>query len=102
MRQLAEQCRGVRSHGTTRLGRASVQQAVCTGIHEVASADPSGTPRRVAMLRLSNGQAATLRLPAGAPLPDTGAILSVRGGCGAGDHSSPGVTLAVELHRLTE
>jgi ribosomal protein S12 len=95
MKQLAEQCRGVRSHGTTKLGRASIQPAVCTGIHEVTSSIPSGAPRRVAVLRLSNGLTTTLRLPEGARAPERGATVLVQGGRGMGDQpASGGVTLA--------
>jgi ribosomal protein S12 len=95
MKQLAEQCRGVRSHGTTKLGRASIQPAVCTGIHEVSSSIPSGAPRRVAVLRLSNGLTTTLRLPEGARVPERGATVLVQGGRGMGDQpASGGVTLA--------
>jgi ribosomal protein S12 len=95
MHRLAEQCRGVRSHGTSQLGRASIQPAVCTGIHEVTSSIPSGQPRRVAVLRLSNGLTTTLRLGAGVQAPDRGATVLVRGGRGMGDQpASGGVTLA--------
>jgi hypothetical protein len=95
MKRLAEQCRGVRSHGTTQLGRAGVQPAVCTGIHEVSSSIPSGKPRRVAVLRLSSGLTTTLRLDEGAALPKPGATVFVQGGRGMGDQpASGGVTLA--------
>lgn len=95
MKRLAEQCRGVRSHGTTQLGRAGVQPAVCTGVHEVNSSIPSGQPRRVAVLRLSNGLTTTLRLGEGVPVPATGATVYVQGGRGMGDQpASGGVTLA--------
>ena len=95
MRRLAEQCRGVRSHGTSQLGRASIQPAVCTGIHEVSSSIPSGQPRRVAVLRLSNGLTTTLRLGAGVQAPDRGGTVFVQGGRGMGDQpASGGVTLA--------
>src|SRR3954453_19452348 len=94
MTRLAEQCRDVRSHGTTGLGRASIQPAVCTGIHEVTSSIPSVRPRRVAVLRLSNGLPATLRLDDGATAPEPGATLYVQGGRGMGDEShTGGVTL---------
>ena len=96
MKQLAEQCRGVRSHGTTKLGRASIQPAVCTGIHEVSSSTTTGQPRRVAVLRLSNGLTTTLRLAHGAPAPERGATVYVQGGRGMGDQPvSGGVTLAL-------
>ena len=95
LKKLAEQCRGVRSHGTSQLGRAAVQPAVCTGVHEVNSSILSGQPRRVAVLRLSNGLTTTLRLDKGAPAPERGATLFVRGGRGMGDQPhSGGVTLA--------
>ena len=95
MTRLAEQCRGVRSHGTKELGRAAVQPALCTGIHEVSSSIPSGRPRRVAVLRLSNGMTTTLRLGDGAPAPEQGATVFVRGGRGMGDQpASGGVILA--------
>jgi hypothetical protein len=95
LKKLAEQCRGVRSHGTSQLGRAAVQPAVCTGVHEVNSSILSGQPRRVAVLRLSNGLTTTLRLDDGAPVPAEGATLFVRGGRGMGDQpASGGVTLA--------
>jgi ribosomal protein S12 len=95
MKQLAEQCRGVRSHGTTKLGRASIQPAVCTGIHEVISSIPSGAPRRVAVLTLSNGLTTTMRLPQGTQVPERGATVLVQGGRGMGDQpASGGVTLA--------
>jgi hypothetical protein len=98
MKQLAEQCRGVRSHGTTKLGRASIQSAVCTGIHEVSSSIPTGRPRRVAVLRLSSGLTTTLRLAEGAPAPDPGATVFVQGGRGMGDQpASGGVTLVSSL-----
>ena len=95
MTRLAEQCRGVRSHGNEGLGRASVQPAVCTGIHEVTSSIPSVRPRRVAVLRLSNGLTTTLRLGAGEELPAHGATVYVHGGRGMGDQpASGGVILA--------
>src|SRR3954453_23504181 len=95
MTRLAEQCRDVRSHGTTGLGRASIQPAVCTGIHEVNSSIPSVSPRRVAVLRLSNGLTTTLRLGEGAPAPERGATVFVQGGRGMGDQpASGGVNLA--------
>jgi ribosomal protein S12 len=95
MRRLAEQRRDVRSHGTTALGRASIQPAVCTGIHEVSSSIPAGRPRRVAVLTLSNGLTTTLRLGDGAPAPEQGATVFVRGGRGMGDQpATGGVTLA--------
>lgn len=94
MKELAEQCRGVRSHGTTQLGRAAIQPAVCTGIHEVNSSIPSGQPRRVAVLRLSSGLTTTLRLGDGVQAPEPGATVFVRGGRGMGDQpASGGVTL---------
>jgi ribosomal protein S12 len=95
MTRLAEQCRDVRSHGKVRLGRASIQPAVCTGIHEVSSSIPSVSPRRVAVLRLSNGLTTTLRLGEGAQAPERGATVFVRGGRGMGDQpASGGVILA--------
>src|SRR5689334_21307445 len=95
MTRLAEQCRDVRSHGNEGLGRASVQPAVCTGIHEVTSSIPSVPPRRVAVLRLSNGLTTTLRLGAGEDLPARGATVFVQGGRGRGDQPvSDGVVLA--------
>jgi len=95
MKRLAEQCRDVRSHGNEGLGRASVQPAVCTGIHEVSSSIPSVRPRRVAMLRLSNGMTTTLRLGDGAQAPARGATVFVQGGRGMGDQpASGGVILA--------
>lgn len=95
MKELAEQCRGVRSHGTTQLGRAAIQPAVCTGIHEVTSSIPSGQPRRVAVLRLSSGLTTTLRLGDGVQAPERGATVFVQGGRGMGDQpASGGVTLA--------
>ena len=95
MRRLAEQRRDVRSHGTSKLGRASIQPAVCTGIHEVSSSIPAGRPRRVAVLTLSNGLTTTLRLDDGAQAPEPGATVFVRGGRGMGDQpATGGVTLA--------
>ncbi|GAA1566129.1 hypothetical protein GCM10009804_23590 [Kribbella hippodromi] len=95
MTRLAEQCRDVRSHGNAGLGRASIQPAVCTGIHEVSSSIPSVRPRRVAVLRLSNGMTTTLRLGDGAPAPSPGATVYVQGGRGMGDQPvSGGVILA--------
>jgi ribosomal protein S12 len=95
MRRLAEQRRDVRSHGTSALGRASIQPAVCTGIHEVSSSIPAGRPRRVAVLTLSNGLTTTLRLRDGAPALEQGATVFVRGGRGMGDQpATGGVTLA--------
>jgi ribosomal protein S12 len=95
MTKLAEQCRDVRSHGNAGLGRASIQPAVCTGIHEVTSSIPSVQPRRVAVLRLSNGMTTTLRLGEGAQAPERGATVFVRGGRGMGDQpASGGVILA--------
>jgi len=95
MTRLAEQCRGVRSHGNEGLGRASIQPAVCTGIHEVNSSIPSVRPRRVAVLRLSNGLTTTLRLGDGENTPSLGATVFVRGGRGMGDQpTSGGVVLA--------
>jgi len=92
MTRLAEQCRDVRSHGNAGLGRTAIQPAVCTGIHEVSS---SVQPRRVAMLRLSNGMTTTLRLGVGAKAPARGATVFVQGGRGMGDQpASGGVTLA--------
>ena len=90
MRRLAEQRRDVRSHGTTTLGRASIQPAVCTGIHEVSSSIHTGRPRRVAVLTLSNGLTTTLRLDDGAKAPDPGATVFVRGGRGMGDQPATG------------
>jgi ribosomal protein S12 len=79
----------------SQLGRAAVQSAVCTGVHEVNSSIPSGQPRRVAVLRLSNGLTTTLRLGDGAQAPERGATVFVRGGRGMGDQpASGGVTLA--------
>jgi ribosomal protein S12 len=95
MTKLAEQCRDVRSHGNAGLGRASIQPAVCTGIHEVNSSIPSVRPRRVAVLRLSNGMTTTLRLGEGATAPERGATVFVQGGRGMGDQpASGGVILA--------
>lgn len=95
MTRLAEQCRDVRSHGKAGLGRASIQPAVCTGIHEVNSSIPSVKPRRVAVLRLSNGMTTTLRLGEGAQAPEQGATVFVQGGRGMGDQpASGGVILA--------
>ena len=95
MKRLAEQRRDVRSHGDAGLGRAAVQPAVCTGIHEVTSSIPSVRPRRVAMLRLSNGMTTTLRLGDGAQAPAPGATVLVQGGRGMGDQpASGGVILA--------
>jgi hypothetical protein len=95
MSRLAEQCRDVRSHGNAGLGRAAIQPAVCTGIHEVNSSIPSGRPRRVAMLRLSNGMTTTLRLGDGVAAPAPGTTVHVRGGRGMGDQpASGGVILA--------
>ena len=94
MSRLVEQCRDVRSHGNAGLGRAAIQPAVCTGIHEVNSSIPSVRPRRVALLRLSNGMTTTLRLGDGATAPAPGATVYVRGGRGMGDEpASGGVTL---------
>ncbi|TWD84227.1 hypothetical protein FB561_5402 [Kribbella amoyensis] len=90
MKRLAEQCRDVRSHGNAQLGRASIQPAVCTGIHEVSSSNRPGTPRRVALLRLSNGLTTTLRLTEGTPVPDPGTTVFVRGGRGQGDQPATG------------
>jgi len=98
MRRLADQCRGVRSHGSSQLGRASIQPAVCTGVHEVSSSIPAGQPRRVAVLRLSNGLTTTLRLADGVQAPDRGATVFVQGGRGMGDQpASGGVTLAPSI-----
>ena len=95
MTRLAEQCRGVRSHGNEGLGRASIQPAVCTGIHEVNSSISPVGPRRVAMLRLSNGMTTTLRLGDGSTLPAPGSTVFVQGGRGMGDQPhSGGVILA--------
>jgi hypothetical protein len=95
MTRLAEQCRDVRSHGNAGLGRAAIQPAVCTGIHEVSSSIPSVRPRRVAMLRLSNGMTTTLRLGDGAQAPAPGTTVYVQGGRGMGDQpASGGVILA--------
>ncbi|MEV8371410.1 hypothetical protein AB0P21_01685 [Kribbella sp. NPDC056861] len=95
MKELAERCRGVRSHGTSQLGRAAIQPAVCTGVHEVNSSIPSGRPRRVAVLRLSNGLTTTLRLGDGVQAPERGTTVFVQGGLGMGDQpASGGVTLA--------
>jgi hypothetical protein len=95
MTRLAEQCRDVRSHGNTGLGRAAIQPAVCTGIHEVNSSTSSVRPRRVAVLRLSNGMTTTLRLGSGAHAPERGATVFVQGGRGMGDQPvSGGVILA--------
>ena len=95
MTRLAEQCRDVRSHGKAGLGRASIQPAVCTGIHEVNSSIPSVKPRRVAVLRLSNGLTTTLRLGDGATVPEQDATVFVQGGRGMGDQpASGGVILA--------
>jgi ribosomal protein S12 len=94
MTKLADQRRDVRSHGEG-LGRASIQPAVCTGIHEVTSSIPSVRPRRVAVLRLSNGMTTTLRLGDGAAAPERGATVFVRGGRGMGDQPvTGGVILA--------
>jgi len=94
MKQLAESRRDVRSCGK-QLGRASIQPAVCSGIHEVNSSIPSGRPRRVAVLRLSSGLTTTLRLGEGEPMPERGATVYVRGGRGMGDQpASGGVTRA--------
>ena len=95
MTRLAEQCRDVRSHGNAGLGRAAIQPAVCTGIHEVNSSMASVRPRRVAVLRLSNCMTTTLRLGDGAQAPERGATVFVRGGRGMGDQpASGGVILA--------
>ena len=95
MKRLAEQCRGVRSYGTSQLGRAAIQPAVCTGVHEVNSSIQSGQPRRVAVLRLSNGLTTTLRLRNGVQAPELGATVFVQGGRGMGDQpDSGGVTFA--------
>ena len=95
MTRLAEQCRDVRSHGNAGLGRAAIQPAVCTGIHEVNSSMSPVRPRRVAVLRLSNGMTPTLRLGAGVQAPERGATVFVRGGRGMGDQpASGGVILA--------
>ena len=95
MRRLAEQCRDVRSHGNAGLGRAAIQPAVCTGIHEVSSSISPVRPRRVAMLRLSNGMTTTLRLGDGALAPAPGSTVYVQGGRGMGDQpASGGVILA--------
>ena len=94
MTRLAEQCRDVRSHGNAGLGRAAIQPAVCTGIHEVNSSMASVHPRRVAVLRLSNGMTTTLRLGDG-QAPERGATVFVQGGRGMGDQpASGGVILA--------
>ena len=95
MTRLAEQCRDVRSHGNAGLGRAAIQPAVCTGIHEVNSSMSPVRPRRVAVLRLSNGMTTTLRLGDGVQAPERGATVFVRGGRGMGDQpASGGVILA--------
>ena len=95
MTRLAEHCRDVRSHGNAGLGRAAIQPAVCTGIHEVDSSTSPVRPRRVAVLRLSNGMTTTLRLGDGAQAPERGATVFVRGGRGMGDQpASAGVILA--------
>ena len=95
MNRLAEQCRGVRSHGNAGLGRAAIQPAVCTGIHEVSSSIPSVQPRSVAVLRLSNGMTTTLRLRSGERSPAPGTTVYVQGGRGMGDQpASGGVILA--------
>jgi hypothetical protein len=92
MTRLAEQCRDVRSHGNDGLGRAAIQPAVCTGIHDVSS---PVRPRRVAVLRLSNGMTTTLRLSDREETPERGATVFVRGGRGMGDQpTSGGVVLA--------
>ncbi|WP_132142638.1 hypothetical protein [Kribbella antiqua] len=53
------------------------------------------SPRRVAVLRLSNGLTTTLRLDEGVPAPERGATVFVRGGRGMGDQpASGGVILA--------
>lgn len=57
---LVQERRGRRRHGTEGLGRATIHPAMCTGIHEVNSSIPSVQPRRVAILRLSNGMTAAL------------------------------------------
>jgi hypothetical protein len=68
---------------------------VCTGIHEVNSSIASVLPRRVAVLRLSNGMTTTLRLGEGEKPPSLGATVFVRGGRGMGDQpASGGVILA--------
>ncbi|GAA1596710.1 hypothetical protein GCM10009742_49540 [Kribbella karoonensis] len=95
MSRLAGQCRDARSHGNAGLGRAAIQPAVCTGIHEVNSSIPSVRPRRVAVLRLSNGLTTTLRLRSGAEAPVPGSTVYVQGGRGMGDEPvSGGVILA--------
>jgi len=95
MTRLAEQCRDVRSHGNAGLGRAAIQPAVCTGIHEVNSSMSPVRPRRVAVLRLSKGMTTTLRLGDGVQAPERGATVFVRGGRGMGDQpASGGVILA--------
>ncbi|WP_433157135.1 hypothetical protein [Kribbella sp. CA-247076] len=61
----------------------------------MSSSIPSVQPRRVAVLRLSNGLTTTLRLRQGAPAPEQGATVFVRGGRGMGDQpASGGVILA--------
>ncbi len=98
MTRLAEQCRDVRSHGNGGLGRASIQPAVCTGIHEVNSSIPSAQPRRVAVLRLSNGMTTTLRLGEGASAPERGATVFVQGGRGMGDQPVTGGVILASVH----
>ncbi|TDD29568.1 hypothetical protein E1218_03985 [Kribbella turkmenica] len=56
----------------------------------MSSSIPSVEPRRVAVLRLSNGLTTTLRLGAGAPAPEQGATVFVQGGRGMGDQSPSG------------
>jgi hypothetical protein len=52
-------------------------------------------PRRVAVLRLSNGMTTTLRLGDGTQAPERGATVFVQGGRGMGDQpASGGVILA--------
>ncbi|GAA1131792.1 hypothetical protein GCM10009630_32130 [Kribbella jejuensis] len=95
MSRLAGQCRDVRSHGNAGLGRAAIQPAVCTGIHEVSSSIPSVPPRHLAVLRLSNGMTTTLRLRSGVQAPVPGTTVYVQGGRGMGDQpASGGVILA--------
>jgi hypothetical protein len=98
MTRLVEQCRDVRSHGNDGLGRASIQPAVCTGIHEVTSSIPSVQPRRVALLRLSSGLTTTLRLDHGAKAPERGATVYVRGGRGMGDEPISGGVILASAH----
>ncbi|TDD57798.1 hypothetical protein E1263_22010 [Kribbella antibiotica] len=98
MTRLAEQCRDVRSHGNGGLGRASIQPAVCTGIHEVNSSIPSVHPRRVAVLRLSSGLTTTLRLGKGATAPERGATVFVQGGRGMGDQPASGGVILASVH----